>query len=184
MKKDTLTARDMALVAISTAVISVCSWISIPLTVPITFQTFAVFVTAGLLGKKRGLLSVALYILLGIVGIPVFSGFSGGAGVILAATGGYIIGFLFTALIVGFASDKRSHSTMFMSLSMILGLIICYAFGTTWFMYVYARNTGEIGLLNTLSICVLPFLIPDTLKIILALLVMKRLRKALYKLSV
>lgn len=86
---------DMAYIAIFTVLMAVCSWISIPATVPFTLQTFGVFVAVGVLGGKRGSLAVLIYILLGVIGVPVFAGFSGGIGAILGTTGGYILGFLF-----------------------------------------------------------------------------------------
>ena len=90
--------KDMAYIAVFAVLIAVCSWISIPTTVPFTLQTFAVFLTVGVLGGKRGSLAVLVYILLGCVGVPVFAGFSGGIGVLAGQTGGYIVGFLFSAL--------------------------------------------------------------------------------------
>ena len=91
----------LVLSAMFVAVIAICSWISIPTTVPFTLQTLGIFIAAGLLGWKYGTLSVAVYILLGLVGVPVFANFSSGVGAIMGPTGGYIIGFLFTALAVG-----------------------------------------------------------------------------------
>ena len=88
-------------IGVSAALIAICSWIQIPLTVPITLQTMGVCLVSGLLGLKRGTLATLVYIVLGAIGIPVFAGFSGGMGVILGSTGGYIVGFIFTALIVG-----------------------------------------------------------------------------------
>ena len=84
----------MVYIAVFAVLIAICSWISIPTTVPFTLQTFAVFLAVGVLGGKRGSLSVLIYILLGAVGIPVFAGFSGGFGILLGQTGGYIVGFL------------------------------------------------------------------------------------------
>ena len=89
---------DMAYIAIFAVLIAICSWISIPMTVPFTLQTFGVFMAVGVLGGKRGSLAVLVYILLGAIGVPVFAGFSGGFGILLNNTGGYIIGFLFSAL--------------------------------------------------------------------------------------
>jgi len=87
---------DMAYIAIFAVLIAICSWISIPMTVPFTLQTFGVFMAVGVLGGKRGSLAVLVYILLGAIGVPVFAGFSGGFGILLNNTGGYIIGFLFS----------------------------------------------------------------------------------------
>lgn len=167
--------RDMVYIAIFAVIIAICSWISIPATVPFTLQTFGVFVTVGLLGGKRGSLSVLIYILLGTIGIPVFAGFNGGVGIILGNTGGYIIGFLLSALVMWAVEKLLGKKTWMLALSMLLGLVVCYAFGTIWFMVVYGKNVGEIGLWTTLGWCVLPFIIPDIIKIAVALLVCKRL---------
>ena len=91
---------DLAYIAIFAVLIAICSWISIPMTVPFTLQTFGVFMAVGVLGGKRGSLAVLVYILLGAIGVPVFAGFSGGLGILLNNTGGYIIGFLFSALVM------------------------------------------------------------------------------------
>ncbi|MEI3229118.1 MAG: biotin transporter BioY [Lachnospiraceae bacterium] len=88
--------RDMVYIAIFAVLIAICSWISIPTTVPFTLQTFAVFLAVGVLGGKRGTLSILIYLLLGAIGVPVFAGFTGGIGIVLGTTGGYIIGFLFS----------------------------------------------------------------------------------------
>ncbi|MBQ1422124.1 MAG: biotin transporter BioY, partial [Firmicutes bacterium] len=93
---------DLALVALFAAVMAVCSWITVPAAVPFTLQTMGVFLAVGLLGGKRGTISVLVYLFLGAIGLPVFSGFAGGLGYMMGATGGYIIGFLFSALIMWF----------------------------------------------------------------------------------
>lgn len=166
---------DMIYIALFAVLIAICSWISIPTTVPFTLQTFGVFVTVGTLGGKRGSLSVLVYLLLGAVGIPVFAGFRGGIGVLLGTTGGYIVGFFLSALVMWGMEKLLGRKTWVLVLSMVLGLLVCYAFGTVWFMTVYARSTGAIGLGTALGWCVFPFVIPDIVKIILALLVCKRL---------
>ena len=155
---------------------AVCSWISIPATVPFTLQTFGVFLSVGLLGGKRGSLAVLVYLLLGAVGLPVFSGFTGGIGHLLGPTGGYIIGFIFSALLMWLAERLFGKSVAVLAVSMIAGLIVCYAFGTSWFMSVYTKNTGEIGLMTALGWCVIPYIIPDVAKIVLAVLLTRRLR--------
>lgn len=173
--------REIAYIGLCTALIAVCSWISIPLTVPITLQTFAIFLTVALLGLKNGTITVLVYILLGAIGLPVFSGFKSGAAVLLGTTGGYIIGFLFSAIVVGLILKFFGKSTLVMFISMIIGLIVCYIFGTIWFMIVYMKNTGDIGLVSVLSWCVIPFIIPDIIKIILAIILYKPLSKELIK---
>ena len=106
--------REIAYIGLCTALIAVCSWISIPLTVPITLQTFAIFLTVALLGLKNGTITVLVYILLGAIGLPVFSGFKSGAAVLLGTTGGYIIGFLFSAIVVGLILKFFGKSTLVM----------------------------------------------------------------------
>ncbi len=172
-----VTTRDMVYCAMFAVLIAVCSWISIPATVPFTLQTFGIFVTVGILGGKRGSVSVLIYLLLGAVGIPVFAGFKGGIGALLGTTGGYIIGFLFSALIMWGMEVLLGKKLWVLAVSMVLGLLACYAFGTIWFMVVYARTSGAIGLMTALGWCVFPFILPDVIKIALALVLSKRLAK-------
>lgn len=168
---------DLAYMAIGASLIAICSWISIPAAVPFTLQTFAVFCVLGLLGGKRGSVSILVYILLGAVGLPVFSGFNGGIGALLGTTGGYIIGFIFVGLIYWAAERLSGNRRVICVAAMILGLVVCYAFGTAWFMFVYARKAGEIAIATALGWCVLPFIVPDLVKMGLALLLSERLRK-------
>ena len=171
--------KDMVCIAVFAVIIAICSWISIPATVPFTLQTFGVLLTVGVLGGRRGSLSVLIYLLLGAIGVPVFAGFSGGVGSILGSTGGYIIGFLFSALVMWFMEHFLGKKTWVLALSMLLGLLVCYVFGTAWFMIVYANQSGAVGLWTSLGWCVFPFIIPDLLKIAVALVVCKRLAKAI-----
>ena len=176
-----LSVRETILTAIGIALISICSWISVPLMIPVTLQTFAVCFVTALLGLKMGLWSLAGFILLGAVGIPVFSGFRGGVGVLLGVTGGYIIGFLFTSLTVGLAVKRFGRSFPVLILSMVLGVLLCYAFGTAWFMLVYTRGGNAITLGGALGMCVVPYLIPDGIKIALAAALVRRLWPAMSK---
>lgn len=175
-KKTNSKITDMVYIGLSAAIIAVCSWISIPLTVPITLQTMGVVLISGLFGAKRGTLSTLLYILIGAIGVPVFSGFKSGFGVLLGSTGGYIIGFIFTALIVGIVSDK-TNKLWALILSMVVGILVCYAFGTAWFAVVYAKTNEPASLATILGWCVIPFLIPDAIKIALATVLTNRLKK-------
>lgn len=168
---------DMAYIAIFAVLMAICSWISIPMAVPFTLQTFGVFMAVGVLGGKRGSLAVLIYILLGAIGVPVFAGFSGGIGVILNTTGGYIVGFLFSALVMWGMEALLGRKPVIQIISMVVGLIVCYALGTAWFMVVYARNTGAVGLGTVLGWCVIPFIIPDLVKIALAFVLSRKIRK-------
>jgi len=169
--------KNMMLIAMFTAIIAVCSWISIPSTVPFSLQTFAVFLSIGLLGGKRGTMSVLIYILLGAIGVPVFSGFNSGIGYLFGSTGGYIIGFLFSALAIWAIMHFFGNKNVVLAISMIVGLLVCYVFGTGWFMFVYSNSTGTVSLFTVLSWCVIPFIIPDIVKIFLALILTSRLKK-------
>ena len=167
---------DIVYIALGAVLIAVCSWISIPMTVPFTLQTFAVFTVCSLLGGRRGTISVLIYILLGLVGLPVFSGFKSGPGVLAGPTGGYIVGFVFTGLIVWAAEKLFGSGLASIAGSLAAGLLVCYAFGTAWFIYVYGQSKGSIGIAAVLGMCVVPFIIPDIAKIVLALMVSRRLR--------
>ena len=159
---------DLVFVALFAAVMTVCAQIQIPFgEVPFTLQTLGVFIAASLLGWKRGTLSVIVYVLLGLAGVPVFAGFSGGIGVLFGPTGGYIIGFIFTALIVGLMTEKLGKKLWVEIVSMILG-------GTVWFMFQM-----KMGLVESLLLCVVPYLIADALKIAFASVLVNRLDKVI-----
>ena len=176
----TLTVKNTAYAAMGIALTAICSWISIPALlptmVPFTLQTFAVCLMAALFGLRLGLWTVFGYILLGMVGAPVFAGFRGGPAALLGPTGGYIVGFIFTALTVGLVSDRWNGKLPALVFAMALGMILCYTFGTVWFVIVYTRDNGSIGVLTALTWCVFPYLIPDGVKIALAAILAKRLR--------
>ncbi len=176
-KKQKFKTLDLVYIGLSSALIAICSWIAIPLAVPITLQTLGICVVSGIFGAKKGTFSVLIYILLGAIGVPVFSGFKGGIGVLFGSTGGYIIGFVFTALIVGTVSDKTSGNLIKTAISMVLGVLVCYAFGTAFFAFVYAKTNEPASLGTILSWCVLPFLLPDAVKIIFAAVLTSRLKK-------
>lgn len=155
----------------------VCSWISIPTAIPFTMQTFAVFLTFNYLGGKSGIISVVVYLLLGLIGLPVYANGTSGAGMLFGSTGGYMIGWIFSGLTMWILEHTLGNRPWAQVVSMIVGLIVCYTLGTAWYMTVYTSNTGTIGVWTALSWCVLPFIIPDILKLGLALLVGKRLRQ-------
>lgn len=172
---------DLVYISIFAVLIAVCSWISIPASVPFTLQTMGIFTAVGILGGRRGTMSVLVYILLGIIGVPVFAGFTGGIGILAGNTGGYIVGFLLSALVMWGMEALFGKSRMILALSMITGLLVCYAVGTVWFMAVYAKNAGTVGVGAVLGWCVIPFIIPDLLKIAAAMFLTKRLAGAVRK---
>ena len=172
--------KDLAYVAVCAVLMAVCSWISIPATVPFTLQTFAVFASVLILGGRDSAIAILVYLFLGAVGLPVFAGFKGGPGVLFGPTGGYLWGFVIIALL--YLIPARKNSLLIRVLLLAAGLAACYAFGTAWFIAVYSR-TSPMGLSKVLSLCVLPFILPDLAKLTLALPVGQRVRKALHSLE-
>ena len=200
---------DLVVASMFSVVIAICAWITIPFAVPFTMQTFGVFLAIAVLGGKLAAVSILLYILLGVIGIPVFSGFQSGIGVLFQQTGGYVIGFLIASLVIwgvesctrkfgwccekvgslqgrkivkkydgvlsGLASNKK---TWVLASKLLLGLLVCYTFGTLWFWILYMKNSGAISIGAVIGICVVPFVVPDLVKIMLVLVVQKRLRRS------
>lgn len=165
-------ALDLVYTAMFSALICVSALITIPIgPVPFTLQTLVVCLAAGVLGWKLGTLSVIVYILIGFVGLPVFSGGKAGPETLFSMTGGYIIGFILTALIVGLAAERFLKKPVILILFMAVGVLACYALGTPWFMFVANKD-----LATSLGVCVLPFLIPDAVKIVFAALLAGRLK--------
>ena len=171
--------QDMVYISFFAVLMAVCSWISIPATVPFTLQTFGVFIAVGVLGGKRGTLAVLVYVLLGAVGAPVFAGFRGGMGSLLGTSGGYIIGFIFSALAMWGLEKLWGMGKIKNLLSMLVGLVVCYAFGTAWFYFVYSHTKEPITISAVLGWCVIPFVIPDLCKIVLAFILSDRMKALL-----
>lgn len=168
MTRPKIRTKDIAYIAVFVAVLAVCSWITVPTTVPFTLQTLGIFLAVGVLGGQRGILAILAYLLLGLVGAPVFSGFGGGVSAFFTPSGGYLVGFLFSALAMWALERFWRQKPLILALSMVLGLLVCYAFGTAWFMVVYPMGGETVSLLTALTWCVFPFLLFDALKIALA----------------
>ncbi len=164
--------------AMMAALMAVCSWISIPIgEIPVTLQTFGVFAALGILGGRLGTISVLVYIFMGAVGLPVLAGFSGGLGAFMSASGGYISGFAAAALTV-WAFERFTKDNIFLKgISMILGMAVCYLFGTVWYVAAFLKAGGGVSFGAALSLCVLPFIIPDLVKIACALIITERVKK-------
>ena len=175
-----MSTRNAAYIAMMAVILCVCSWLTIPFTVPFTMQTFAVYCALLLLGGRRGLLAIGLYILLGLVGLPVFSGFRGGPGHLLGLTGGYIIGFLFTGLgYLLMESKLRGLGFLPRIVLLALDLLPCYLVGTLWFTSVSRLHGSEIGFFGALGLCVVPYILPDLVKVVLAERICARVGKHL-----
>ena len=172
MNHKTLNLTYMALGAV---LIAVCSWISIPTMVPFTMQTFAVFLVLLLLGGKCGTGAILIYILLGAAGVPVFAHFTAGIGILLGSTGGYIAGFLFTGVIYWMMETVFGKNRWVEVIALIVGTAVLYAFGTAWFLLVYARTGQAVGIGAALAWCVIPFIVPDLIKMALAFMIARRL---------
>ena len=167
--------RRMVYCALFAALVAVFAQIQIPMTpVPISLATFGVMMCGLLLGWKWGGLAVMIYILLGAAGVPVFAGFKGGVAVLTGPTGGYILGYLPCAALAGLGVAAWQEAYGSRCVLMILGAVACYALGTGWFMLQSGRTLAD-----SLTLCVLPFLPGDAVKIALAAFLAPRLRKAM-----
>ena len=170
-----LTVRSLVYCALFAALIAVFAQLQVPVgPVPISLATLGVMLCGLLLGWKLGAVSVAVYILLGLAGAPVFAGLKGGAAALTGATGGYIIGYLPYVILAGLAASKWQDALWGRCALLVLGTLACYALGTAWFIHVTGRTLAA-----SMSLCVLPFLPGDAAKIILSALLAPRLRKAL-----
>ena len=166
----------LAQMAVMTAVICVLAPMAIPIgPVPISFTNLAILLALYILGTKMGTISFLCYLVLGTVGLPVFSGFTGGLGKLLGPTGGYLIGFIPLAIISGLSIEKL-HNKFAQFLGMVAGVVVCYAFGTAWFCYL-----AGTGLQKALALCVIPFIPGDIAKILIAMVVGPVLVRALEK---
>ncbi len=160
-------SKYMVLCSLFAALIALCAWISIPVfDVAFTLQTLGIFLSLGLLGGKKGCAAIAIYLLLGAAGMPVFSGFRGGLGALIGVTGGFLWGFLLSGLTY-WALERFGKLP-----AMIAGQLICYLCGCIWF-YLYAGGGIWVILLR----CVVPFLIPDAAKLYLAYILTRRLSR-------
>ncbi|RGH12970.1 biotin transporter BioY [Ruminococcus sp. AF12-5] len=171
--------KQMVLIALMTAVTCVLGPLSIPLPfspVPISLTNFAIFLAIFVLGMKNGTISFIIYLLLGAVGVPVFSSFRGGFQVLAGPTGGYLIGFIFLALIMGFALDHFDRKLVPTIIGMIIGMVVCYAFGTVWLAKLLSLSFKE-----GLMMGVIPYLPGDAAKIIIAAIVGPKLYGATQK---
>jgi len=167
----------MILCAQFAALSAVLSQIAIPVgPVPVTLTFLSVFLAGGLLGARYGAVSQIVFVLLGLVGAPVFAQFKGGPNALAGPTGGFIIGYIACAWVVGFAASRWGRSPKVLIPAMAVGALATYALGTLWFMRV-TNHTLE----SALGACVLPFLPGDAAKIALSAALIPTLHSALRK---
>ena len=172
--------KQLTYIGVFAALTAVCSQISFPLpftTVPFSLGILAVFLCGAILSPLEAFAAQGIYLLVGAVGVPVYSQFTGGPGILFGMTGGYLIAYLFMAPIIAFAAKKfKKHLFPALLVGMVLALLLCYAFGTVWFIIV-TQSTWVAALTS----CVVPFILPDCIKIIAASALALALRKALSK---
>ena len=168
--------RKLCCLPAAAALLAVCSWVSVPAAVPFTLQTFGLLLVLGLLGGRGGALAVSL--VLGGLGLPVFAGMRGGVGVLLGPTGGYIVGFLLAAPVMG---CLQKGPRLLLAMAAAQGVV--YAFGTVWFVAVYTPGGGSMSIGAALASCVLPYLLPDTAKLLAAAAVVRRAKPVLARLG-
>lgn len=169
--------KKMTFIALAAAFLCVLGPVSVPLPispVPVSLGLFAIYAAVYSLGMKHGTYAVCIYILLGLIGLPVFSGFAGGAGKLLGPTGGYIIGYVFASAISGYFIDKFENRRLVHAAGMLLGTAVCYFFGTLWLAY-----QGGMTFETALFAGVIPFIPADCVKIAAAAAVFPKLREAL-----
>lgn len=173
-KKNKMTTQSVVLVGMFAAILAVLSQISIPMPsgVPVTMQTFAVALTGCVLGWKKGTMASVIYIVLGGVGVPVFSGFAGGLGILFGKTGGFIFGFIFLALLCGLAVVVKNK--VLGGILAACGLLICHVLGILQFMLLMKMSFWSSAVLVSV-----PYLIKDVISIVLAFVVGAILRKSL-----
>ena len=175
VRKQQQLIRKITYVAMCVAWMTVCAWITIPFVVNFTLQLFAVFLIAAISDWKVSLAAILSYLLLGLLGVPVFSGFQAGPSVFANVSGGFLIGFVAATIVIGGAVRIFGRKRIVLITSMIVGLLLCYCLGTVWYLLVFYRGGDSISLWVALSYCVFPFVLPDCLKILLAYLLSKRL---------
>jgi len=175
----TARTKKIVLIGLMTAVTCILGPLSIPLPfspVPISLTNFAIFLAVFILGMKDATISFIIYLLLGAVGVPVFSAFSGGLGKLVGPTGGYLFGFIFLALIMGFFMEHFDRKIVPTIIGMIIGMAVCYIFGTVWLAKLMSLSFNE-----ALALGVLPYLAGDVAKIIIAVIAGPRLYAATLK---
>jgi biotin transport system substrate-specific component len=172
--------KNMVGIALLCVLMTMTAWLTVPAPIPFTLQTLGLFLAVGLLGTKSGVLSVIIYLILGVVGLPVFAAMKGGIGVLLGPTGGFLLGFLPASLICGWLLKQSLHPVR-MGFSFFVGLLVVYTVGILWYWLLYASQ-GQ-GIWAIFSLCVFPFILPDLIKILLAVLLVKRVAPFLRKMG-
>ena len=168
-------AANVVKVAFVVALMCVLAWVTIPFgPVPFTLQTLGIMIALKILSPKDSFFAVSVYLLLGTVGLPVFSSFGSGFGVLFGPTGGFLFGFLFGTLGYVFLQRLLEKSKLKNIVSLLAFLIICYVFGCGYYALAY-----KTGIITALTICAIPYIVPEILKLLLAFIVGKRIGRYL-----
>ena len=169
--------KNIIITGMNVCILTVCSWIKFPLLVPITLQTLGVFLISGIFNFKISFTSLIIYIILGMLGLPVFSSLEGGLGVVLGPTGGYILSFIFVPIIIAVCRKfLKGKEFIRCGLSLFFSQLLIYLMGTLWFVLVYLKE-GEQYFFTALLTTVVPFLIFDMIKIIISNIIIIRIKK-------
>ena len=172
-----ITIYQITCMAVMAAVMCIAGPLALPIgPVPISLTNLVIYFTVFVLGMKTGTGSFLVYLLLGAVGLPVFSGYAGGFAKIAGPTGGYLVGFVLMALIGGFIMEKCNRKLVPTMLGWVLATVVDYALGTAWFVLV-----AHCSFTYALTVCVVPFIIGDIIKIVIGTLVAVKVRKGLVK---
>ena len=172
---------NLTIIALMTAITCILGPLSITIPispVPISFTNLAIYLTVMILGWKKGVISYLIYLLIGLIGVPVFSSFASGPAKLLGPTGGYLIGFIFLAIISGFFIEKFNGKILMYIAGMVIGTLVTYAFGTIWLAYQAHMNFAA-----ALMAGVIPYLPGDAAKILVAVLAGSEVRKRLIQFS-
>ena len=175
MKDKKLTTYQMAVTAVMAAMLCVLGPLTVPIgAIPISLANFVICLAAWLLGPRFGTLSVAIYLAIGLIGVPVFSGYGAGIAKVAGPTGGYLVGYLLLAFIGGMFIEKSKGNAVISAIGLVLGDAACYVLGTAWFVFQM-----QCELSYALAVCVYPFIALDLAKIVVSCIIGALLRKRL-----
>ena len=177
--KNIFSVKNISLIALFVAVISVCSWINVPSVVPFTLQICGIYLCIFLLNPIRSFVCIAIYLLMGLIGVPIFSNFSGGIGSFLGPTGGFLFSFIFLPIFYYPFNRFVKNKIFAMSMFSLFSLFFVYMCGSLWFAFVWSAGSGNF--LGALNICVFPYIGFDVLKIAFAIVASIRLYSVINK---
>lgn len=179
--KSRLSVKRITKIALCTAVLCILGPLSLPIPiseVPVALSILGIYLTIIILGMKDGTISIAIYLLLGLVGLPVFAGFTGGLAKLAGPTGGYLIAYIPMALIAGFFVSKFQRKIPAVVIGLALGTIVCYLFGTVWLMIAL-----NLSFKAALMAGVIPFVPFDAAKMVISILIGLPVYKAVSKIG-